>query len=155
METHRMRILRSIPRVSSSGAQLVFSFPVQFSFTINCSSGSYNSGIPVRDRQKLHKHFLHVAILSGPLVVEGHVDAIVTLEPGFEQVVITTCNPIEKLTPNTIVAAAPGLVLIIWQCAAITVPVNIDHTVHSTSLSAATADLQNTMRDSKSSLSRG
>ena len=36
--------------------------------------------------RKLHTHFLHVAILSGPLFVEGHVDAIVTPELGFVQV---------------------------------------------------------------------
>ena len=36
--------------------------------------------------RKLHTHFLHVAILSGPLFVEGHVDIIVTPELGFVQV---------------------------------------------------------------------
>ena len=43
--------------------------------------------------RKPHKHSLHIAILSGPLFVEGHVDAIVTPELGFVQVVIATCNP--------------------------------------------------------------
>ena len=59
--------------------------------------------------RKLHKRLLHVANFSGP--VEVHVDAIVTPELGFVQVVITTCNPLEKLTLNTILAATHGLVL--------------------------------------------
>ena len=33
-------------------------------------------------------------------------------ELGFVQEVITTCTQIEKLTPNTLVATTPGLILI-------------------------------------------
>ena len=38
-------------------------------------------------------------------------DAIVIPQLGYVQVVIATCNPIEKLTLNAIVAVTSGLVL--------------------------------------------
>ena len=70
-------------------------------------------GISFVSVRKLHKHNLHVAILTGPLFVEGLlVNAIVTPELGFVQIVVTTCNQLEKLNPYTIVATTLGLILI-------------------------------------------
>ena len=108
--------------------------------------------------RKLHKHFLRVAILSGPLFVEGHVDPIVTPEVAYVQVVITTCNPKEKLTSNTILARSTWFGSHPWFSPwgpARTAPLYLDNAVRSISPSAATGDLWNTMRDSLSSLSRG
>ena len=70
-------------------------------------------GIPFVSVRKLHKHNLHVTILTGPLFVEGLlVAAIVTPELGFVQIVVTTSTQLEKLDPYTIVATTLGLILI-------------------------------------------
>ena len=108
METHRVRLLSSIPRVSLPVHNSCTALLLPFNFTISCSSWSYNFGIPIRDRQKTSQA---LSSRRHPLFVESHVDAIVTPELRFAPVVIATCNPIEKLTPNTMVAATPGLVL--------------------------------------------
>ena len=150
MGTHRIRF-SSISRGSLS-ARNSHSFLQAF----DLFSRLIQLGIPAVSIRKLPKHLLHVAILSGPLFVEGLVDAIAIPKLGCVQVVITTCNPIEKLTPYRIFTATRGLVLTRWQNGPVrTVPMYLDSTAYSISPSAATADLWNTVRDSLSSLSRG
>ena len=73
----------------------------------------------------------------------------------FIQLVIATCNPIDMLAANSIIAATLSLVLTHDGNAPRTALACLDNTVRSTSTSAATADVQSTMRDFTFFLSRG
>ena len=118
------------------------------------SSGVRNSfscllfrlSISIVSVRKLHKHFLYVTLLPGPLFIEGrNASEIVIPELGFTQV--THSN--HDLCRHTRFGSQSR-----WR-PAITVPTYRDNTVHSISPSAATADHQNTMRDYLSPFSRG
>ena len=121
MGTHRIRLC-SIPRDSLRARNSYTALLIQL-------------GIPIVSVRKLHKHPLHVVILAGPLFVEGlRVDAIAIPQLRFVQAVIATCNSIEKTHSErdrrryTWFGSHSW-----WQCAAITVPVYLDNTVHSPS----------------------